>query len=485
MQTMERRVVATIRRLLLFALLPGAAVAAAAWVKGIRYLLLPYETTRPEAFILDGVARVAAGQALYRDLQSLPFVVHVYNPLTYLPTALLAAVLGLNLHGMLITGRILSFSCALLLALLLARWTRRETSSRVLGLLAFAGIFFFHEVLVSEFYRLRPECPALLLTFSGVLLLLSSHRYGAVLSAVLFFGAFCFKQTFVAAPLSAWICLLVGRRFKDALRFTGTGIALLCLFYGIMWLWSRGAHYENTTLSMAVNDVRPLAAFRDYAPRLWAKAWSLILATPLAVALLIHERRYRFLMLYLGVLSVWTFISSGKYGASWNYFAELGVLSLWIVVLALRSEQSRRAFAQLPLIAVLAAHAWMSALGGTLSRDLHERPVFDLDPYVERFRSAGAFLTTNERLAVHVGDPEVLDWILIDHLAQKGIIDPTPLFERIATGYYDSIALERRTTTSLEEYLFRVVADGPYERIDVREGWMRMYVFARIDRGPR
>ena len=402
-----------------------------------------------------------------------------------MPTALVSALLGIDLHGMLITGRTLSAVCSLLLSFLVARWVRRETASTALGVLFFAGIFFFHEVLLSEFFRLRPECPGLLCTFAGVLLLLSGGWRRAVLAATLFFVAFSFKQTFVAAPLAAFIYLLIRRRFKDALRFGGAGGALLCTFFGIMWLWTRDAHYENTILSMAVNDVRPLAAFRDYAPRLWSEAWSLILATPLAVGLLVREQRCRFLMVYLGILSLWTFVSSGKYGASWNYFAELGILSLTIVALALRKTASRRALLHLPIMAVFAVHAWLGAFRGTMIQELRELPSFDLDPYVERFRSAGALLTTNERLAVHAGEPEVLDWILIDHLARKELLDPTLLFQRVAAGHYDIVALELRATTGLEEYLYRVVADGPYERIDTNEDWMRMYVFAKTDRGPR
>jgi hypothetical protein len=233
---------------------------------------------------------------------------------------------------------------------------------------------------------------------------------------------------------------------------------------------------------MAVNDVHPLRAFRDYAPRLWGEAWSLVLATPLAVGLLLRENRYRLLTIYLVILSLWTFYSSGKYGASWNYFAELGLLSLVIIALGLRTAHSWRAILPLPLIALLAIHAWHGAFQGTAFREARELPTFDLDPYVELFRPAGPLLTTNERLAVHVGEPEVIDWVLVEHLARKELLDPTLLFRRIAEGHYEYVALERRATTGLEEFLYSVVAEGPYERIDTRADWMRMYVFARAGR---
>ena len=46
---------------------------------------LPYPTGVTELYIADGIGAVARGEPIYPPLDSLPFVVRVYNPLTYLP----------------------------------------------------------------------------------------------------------------------------------------------------------------------------------------------------------------------------------------------------------------------------------------------------------------------------------------------------------------------------------------------------------------
>ena len=52
--------------------------------QGLRVALKPYPTCITEVAILDGTRCVSEGRPLYPPVGTLPFVFHLYNPLTYL-----------------------------------------------------------------------------------------------------------------------------------------------------------------------------------------------------------------------------------------------------------------------------------------------------------------------------------------------------------------------------------------------------------------
>ena len=463
------------------ALVSSLAVSVIVLVHGFRLLPWSYETSRPEVFVLEGVRRVAEGRELYRPLGSLPFVVPVYNPLTYWVPGVVSAWLNADHQGMLLVGRSLSYVASILLAGVLAGIVWRLTRSRRAALLTSFLPFPFHSVALTDFFRLRPESPASLLTLLGVGLVIHGRRGSLAAAAVAMFLAFAFKQSFIAAPVATLTYLLASRRWAAAFEFAALMAGLLGIFFATMAMSTRGAYFQDTFTALACNDVRPAQQVPAHAHFIWVRAWALALAALIAAFVLARDRRARFLMVYLGVTAIWTCWSAGKHGANINYWGEFALLSILITGLAVGLDTSGR-WERLALLALVTAFAgqcladpsprglWMDSLSFEA-----------LDRYVERFRAHdGPWLITNERVAARVGQPEVLDWYLLDILVEKGVLDPEPLLVRIRTGHYGLVAVGPNTNTRLEARVLEEVRAGPYGRIWDREPWNRMFVFERL-----
>lgn len=464
--------------LLLLSLAPAFPAVFHVLVEGVHVARLPWATSRPEAFILDGVSRVATGRPLYSDIHALPFVVHVYNPAVYLTVGIAARILKLGWSGMLFLGRGLSYACAVLLAALLGLIVKRETGSRLGAALIAVAFFYFYPPLPSGFYRLRPEMPAALATFGAVAILLSSHRLRIPAAAALFFVAFSFKQPFVSAPIAAFLFLFTSGARRDALELAGWLGTLIVLFFGAMTLWSGGHYWENAILSMAWDEVHPLGNLRAEWPALRNRLVGLFVAALPALFVLARSRRHRLLVWYLGVSAAVTFYTAGKFGSDLNYYAELGTILLLVATLgAYLARGPLRWCILLPLVAFV----WIDVVDG---RSWHRRfdgvESVDLDSYVDLFRDLkGPLLCTNERLAIRLGDPEVFDWVLMRHLAERGHYDKSLLFDRIANGYYAHVIVDRKITSRLEVEVFQAVRAGPYERSAPDETRGAMQLFRR------
>ncbi|HMB69865.1 MAG TPA: hypothetical protein VKU85_11155 [bacterium] len=451
--------------------------------EGLRLAREPYATARPEAFLLDGVARVADGRPLYGDLETLPFIVHVYNPATYLIVGTLSRVFRLDMPGMLELGRGISLACTALLAVLMAWIVRRETGSPPAALLAAAALIYFSSPLLDGFFRLRPELPAKLATVGAMAAVLSAHRHRAYAAALLFFTAFAFKQPYISAPIGTFLYLLATGARRDAWRLAGTLGSLLLVFFAAMAVWSGGHYYECAVLSMAWNDVEPWDALRANVLPLADRIGGLLAAAPVAIVILARSPRHRVLIAWLAVSLVTTWYTAGKYGAHLNYYAELGVVLLLLAAIACGLARGAwRWCVLLPLVAHV-AYEWLE--DRPWKRRFDGTEVVNLDAYVEGFRDLeGKLLVTNERLAVRLGDPEVLDWVLMKHLAERGHFDKSQLFGRIGAGYYDYVVVDPQVSSRVEGEVFEAVRRGPYERTLRDRDWNKMQTFRRRPSHP-
>jgi hypothetical protein len=293
---------------------------------GWQLLWFPHPACRTEAFILNGIQDAALSKPLYPPFGQMPYLIRVYNPLTYLPAALIGKALRLDVVGMLLAGRLISFISSLTLAALLFVWLRKYAGDWKAGLLAAVGLWFYHDMTLSEFFRLRPESPALLFTFAGVAVFLSQHRHRLFIAAGLFFVAFLFKQWFIAAPISAALFLLLSKEYKNALRFASMMAGLLAVFFFAMYALTGANYFYDAMVALAVNEMHPIAKFLHFRPFITASLWSLILALPVALALLLVQRRCRFLLLYFCVSLLWTFFSTDvSYLTSGQGIEEIGV----------------------------------------------------------------------------------------------------------------------------------------------------------------
>jgi hypothetical protein len=438
--------------------------------QGTLVLAYPYATTRIESFILNGASRFAQGQAIYLGLNADHYIVHVYNPLSYLPIGALGRLFQLNTEEILLAGRLLSYGSTLLLSAVLAFWTRHTTGNWKYGLLVGLGIFFFQQFAATDFFRFRPEPGALLFTFLGVLTYLSNIRQKILWSALLLFIAFLFKQPFIAAPIALAIHLLVAKNYRSAFLFCACMGGLLLLYFGLTYLATDGRFFQNTITAMGSNKISALKNLKIYLPIFFERSYALILAPPVAaLALLRLWPKYSFLLIYLLVCAAWTFITAGKTGASDNYFSELTILSLIVIALTLTEFKTKQ-----PLIVTIL----LLLLSSQVITDLVREGVFtptlkvhlenngaEISPYVRRYcPSNQSTLILHEKLAVHCGNPVGLDWFLMDLLADKQLIDLSPLFSGVTQGKYQRIIFNQQPLSQLEVKIFTLAKNGPYQR---------------------
>lgn len=464
------RLIQQINILLWMALALGALHAFLILYQGTLALGYPYATTRIESFVLNGATRFAQGLPIYLGLKSDHYIVHVYNPLTYLPAGMLGRLFHLNMEQILLTGRLLSYFSTLLLAGVLASWVRYTTGHWRYGLFIGLGIFFFQPFTATDFFRFRPEPLALLFTFLGVLVYLSATRRKILISALLLFIAFLFKQPFIAAPAAILIHLLIEKDYRSSAQFCATMGGLLLLYFGIGYGATEGRFFQNTFTAMANNSISPLTNFKIYLPLYFERSYALLLAPPIAaLALLRRWPKYRFLIIYLFVCAGWTFITAGKTGASDNYFSELSILSLVCIALTLAEYKTRQPLIVTALLLLLSSQVITDGVHeGVFTPTLKvrlENGGASIAPYVKRYCGATkGTLILHEKLAVHCGDPVGLDWYLMDLLANKGQIDLAPLFSKVAQGKYRRIIFDQQPRSQLEMKIFERVRNGPYRR---------------------
>jgi hypothetical protein len=453
--------------LLLWGLLAvGVLRAGAVLIHGAEAVRIPYESTRPETFILNGARQVADGLPLYLPLGEEPYVVNVYNPLTYLPAGLYTRWFGTDLDGTLFLGRVTSYVASLLLLLLLAGFVwHRERDWKAALLLALA-IPFWHWPTLTDFYRFRPESPALFFTFGGVAAFFSATRYRLPLSAVLFFVALLFKQSFISAPIAVAVTLAVRRDLRGLLAFGLPLGGLLVLFFLTMFLATGRAHFDNTILSMAVNEVHPVERFlHGYLKQVAASFWGPILALPAALCLTGRSRKYGLLLVYFCVCLVWTFYSAGKDGASVNYYSELAILSLVIISISLGIQTRDGPLPRLLVLIVLCTNVFATTLRGESigSSGIRVRAP-DIARELARYETLpGRKLITHEGIAVRAGEVVGLDWYLLTRLKEAGLLSLEPVFRRLSEGHYDTVVLDRRAWTGPQERWLAALRRGPYE----------------------
>jgi hypothetical protein len=322
--------------------------------------------------------------------------------------------------------------------------------------------------------------PATLATFGAISAVLSSHRHRMYAAAALFFVAFVFKQPFISAPIGTFLYLMASGSRGDAVRLAGALGGLLLLFFGAMAVWSGGHYYECAILSMAWNEVSPWPALRENALPLADRIGGLLAAAPAAAVVLARSPRHRVLLAWLAASLVVTWYTAGKYGAHLNYYSELGVALL--VVAAIGAGLARGAWRWWIALCLVGHVAYEASTDRSWRRRFEGTEVVNLDAYVEEFRTLeGKLLVTNERLAVRLGDPEVLDWVLMKHLTERGHFDPSPLFRRIAAGHYDWVIVDPQVSSRVEGEVFEAVQRGPYERALRDRDWNRMRTFRRRD----
>jgi len=431
------------------------------------YLLLdlPFETTRPESFILNGVRHLLMEIPLYPPTGKEPYIYHVYNPLTYVPSGFIAKHLDLSIKQALMIGRTISFVSTIGVAILLGIWVWMQNREVKPAIFMIASLLFFHSVTFTDYFRLRPESSAIFFTVSGVIVFLFRTKFFISISAFIFFVAFLFKQSFVAAPVSIFIFLLLSGKLRDATRFFIVYGSLIAIFIVLMYFLTGNGYFQHTFLSMAVNDVNPLSTWKLFGPLLIKLFWGPLLILPLALHLVTKDSRYKFLAFYFLISTAWTLYSAGKIGAALNYFSEWAVLVLIVISLSLCvCSIGKHKYLKFFMLAVLVCNVLsVAAFEGVFSDPILIKNQ-EIVEYVNKYKGmVGTKLITHEAIAIHTGEIVAFDWFLLDQLQEKGVINLDSIYNGIINGKYDILILGKNITSKAENKILQIAQNGPYD----------------------
>jgi hypothetical protein len=427
---------------------------------GFTHVLRPYPTCDTELHIVDGIRSLARGEFVYPEVGGLPFLIRVYNPMTYVPAGLVGRLFPDDFEALLIAGRVLPYLSALLFLLLVARYTHHRFGSWLLTGFAPVLMLIMHSSTLTDFFRNRPEMPALALTFAGWYAFELRIRAWPVLSALLFVAAFAFKQSIISAPVAVLLLLAHAREGRSLVLFVTTSVLAGSTLALGAYLFLGSGYFNHTLALLAVNPVDPLRASSFFYPILVQRHWGAFFpASLLAVSWLLFRGRAKPLCTYLAVCLLWTTYSHGKTGADLNYHGELSILMALAVVVATGTMiQMRSRWAPLPVAGVVLFLVWGIASHGygwnrvCLNRirptphcSVSSPPFGDVRAAAEAYRSrSDDALILQSEIALRTGRPVAVGAGFITLLFRLGALDLEPLFAEVRSRRPAIIVLPRR-----------------------------------------
>jgi hypothetical protein len=419
--------------------------------QGLLAVRRPFITCVTELSIIDGARVLAQGGPLFPPLRDLPFSIHVYNVLNYLPAGLAGRLAGLSIDELMIATRVVPYLSALGVLVVVAWYARLVGGDWWVAALGVTMVLFFHSSTLPDFFRNRPETPGLLFSALGFVLCLARPRNWTVLAALSFTAAFGFKQSFLAAPAAAVIHLLIERR--NPIRLVATSLAVVALFTLACRLAFGPGYFEHTYLTMADNShdfVRGLRLMRI----LLVNHWGLLVVSAIAAAVVVRRDA---IFVWLLVCLAWTFAIQGKDGADVNYYAELSLVMVLVVITALARLRDRPWV--VPVVAPLFATTWIA-----IARDgpgwnevcfnrtfptprcyTAEAPFPSRDAYIERYRGRTDALILDPEIGIRAGVPSVNDWYLLDRLFKSGFLSFQRLEDEIRSARPKMVVYHRGT----------------------------------------
>ena len=338
---------------------PGVATAvlllAQSWAlmlflrHGWDALAFPFPLNYGEGPLLDQAVRLANFEGIYSsDLTKAPYTISNYPPFYLLVQAPFVWLFGPELWY----GRLISLASvaatALFVALTLFTLTRDRISAVAAGL-TFPAIPY-----VLRWSSLgRVDLLGLALSWAGLLVVVRwpGRRRAMVAAALLFVAAVLTRQTYVlAAPLTAFVWLLVQGQRRRALELAGLGCGLGLASFLALNVATDGGFFLNT-VTANINDFRwERVSFNALGAGL---ACPLLLLGGLAFAWRAPRDKVWWLVVPYLALSVPSALLVGKVGSDVNYLLELSA-ALCLATGALIAWQRERPRLRALLISLLA-----------------------------------------------------------------------------------------------------------------------------------
>ncbi len=408
------------------------------------------------------VWRAGHDRPVYADATRLPFASAYFNWLFYSAYALpvraampLTGDAGIPLIGRLVTavGAIAGGIALLLLA-------QRVRSGQPAVAAALAAFVFSGPLVGWWAHTLRPDIWALTLEMWALVALLLGYRRRplgtAMVTALLFYGAWAFKQTYVLGLGAALLFLIYRRQWRPASVLTLASIGLWLATFLLM-----GTDYRTAFLHVATTNVYyPALGLRNLGDMLVKSAPLWLLLMPLlsrsgnspcdtSIPLARDTRTLG----WLGLLSTLppSFAASCKLGATSNYyFTSLVMLSLLAIGLVALPGSRRWAMPGLLAAAALQCLVLMGYAGKTDLADQTGRLTAIWRVWQEQPEPRFSSLTSLNLPWLNVGSPSLV--IAFNYGLERSAgrsLEHGGLGGLIADGYFRSLLLPSDTG---EEY---------------------------------
>ncbi|MGA1999080.1 MAG: hypothetical protein ABSG52_03735 [Terriglobales bacterium] len=313
------------------------------------YLRAPYQFDYEEGNIVNALLRISHHQTPYPDPHAFPSVFNTYGPVAYYTLYIPVKLFGLSF----LAPRILIFSCALLIAFLLALTLWRATRSLTVAA-AFGVIYLCSPIVQDWCFLVRVDFLGIALTLAGLWFFLNYPDMRG-LAATVFAAALLTKLSLLAAPAACIAYLLVTRKWKQAALFALIIVGDFAVVVSIFAVLTDGAILTHLfrshpdPFSWTVYLLRMSALFADNRA-LYA------LSAVYVIGDLLH-RRATVPTLWL-VFATFNAVTAGKLGSGWNHFLE------WPAALCLCAGLGLFTLTQLPARSVAfstttIASAWL------------------------------------------------------------------------------------------------------------------------------
>ncbi len=311
-------------------------------------LKYPFALDICEPFSLNRGLTLAKGQAIYKNIETFPFFLANYPPFY---EGFLQFFLDQS-HPSYFPGRLVAFLSQILLHLWIfgiLYFLTKKKSIAFLG--AFLPLFSASFWIWSGLHRV--DFTGLCWNFLGIFVFLKSRDWKRWLSLLFFIIAGYTKQVFLVAPLSCALYLYFWENRKLALLYLLIYITLGGLVFTWLNFSTRGYFAHHTLLynftpysfsQMVDLSLRPLGKMLGFL-LLWV------------IFLFPYRKEYvqkpfvPFFLIYSAMAYLFLVITSGKSGASWNYFLEW--ISLFSILFALGMDTLLDHKKEIPLLWIL------------------------------------------------------------------------------------------------------------------------------------
>ncbi|MBI2304199.1 MAG: hypothetical protein HYU86_05570 [Chloroflexi bacterium] len=232
----------------------------------------PYSIDYHEPYLLGLVKLIVAGEDLYRDPNSPPYILPFYGPGYLWLVATLSRLFG-TFYAV---GRVISFASALFIGLVTFLVLRRETKSILTSTTA-TFLFFSTYVVYSFSPDYRVDFLGVALAFGGMYLLYRKLNSTTIfLSSLLLTFALFTKGPEIAAPVAAFIYIFLKKK-TSGLQFGFTfAFLVLTIFFGLNYLTQGEFFFHNITVPLT---------FPTDVERLFKELYRLIIVHPVLLAL--------------------------------------------------------------------------------------------------------------------------------------------------------------------------------------------------------